>query len=307
MKFLFISTILNIKKIILKPSVILAFIFAFIFGNLLIFPEDVISISVGLYGAEIEIENSFINLIGYSDKEELRDHVISGKINFGYIFNGEGITIIKTELSFGYNIINEIITAHYLEQNLEEMTINFLQIFFEYDEIYEFVENEIAFFMQEDIFMQAQFYGHYASEIEEIINFETLILNGVFGIFITALLVFLIPYFIKEKNDGVTKSLKLHKKEFMYILSIFLALFIILFLLTTIGTHELPIPSILLFAFLNSILISFLVHYLKSSDFIQSFGIFFVVSNIFAIINLLEFNEILGRVQMIFPLFWLLN
>lgn len=306
MKFLFVSTILNIKKIVLKPSLILVFLFVLIFPFFINFINIGLSISVGIYGAEIKIDNSFINIINYNSREELEGNIISGKINFGYVFE-DGVTLITTELSFGYNIINEIITAHYLEQNLEEMTIDFLQIFFESNGLYEFVQREISFFMQEDIFMQAQFYGQYATEIQEIINFETLISNSIFGIVVTAFLVFLTPYFIKEKSDGITKALKVYKREFLYTLSAFLSFFVILFFLTIIGTRGVSIQSILLFSFLNSFFISLLVYFLKSAMFIQNFGIFFVVSNILVIINFSEFNEVLGIIQMLFPLFWLLH
>ena len=212
-----------ILSFVLMPIIILTV-------NLLDLENIGISIPIGIYGASnlnnlnIEdiplapslIESPFINIIHYDNIENLRNDVIRGTLNFGYVLetNSQTITLITTENSFGYQIMNEIITSIILERDLEYMTINLLNFFFEEGEINTFVYDRINYYRQSENFMQPYLDSLSGSQIMEIdsSNLINHILKGLLGLVITSLLIFITPYFINEKNSGVTKALKRSKK-----------------------------------------------------------------------------------------------
>jgi len=310
--FFITSTWLNLKKIIIKPTILLAFILLQSIGitmNLMDFSDNLgISIPVGIYGdISLNIQNPLIQIIAYTDREALTEDVISGTLNFGYVID-ETIIIITTEHSFGYQIINELITAAILEKNVETMTINFLNFFFSEEDLESSVYTRIAYYRESDIFMQPYLTGTEASHINELnINeFTEHILKGIVGLIITAILIFIIPYFIKEKNSGVLDTLKYHKKTLVYYASLFTALFIVMFALGLLAMWQIDILSFAIYIFFCGSLAIFAIFLFKSSNIIQSFGIFLIILNIFALVDFSEISVMLGKFQMLFPLYWFL-
>ena len=313
MKFFITSTWLNLKKIIIKRTILLAFILLPSIGMIINFTDYsqslIINIPIGIYGdISLNIENPLIQIIVYSDREALKEDVISGILNFGYVIE-ETITIITTENSFGYQITNEIITAAILEKNVETMTIELLNFFLAGEDLENFVYTRIAYYRQSDIFMQPYLIGREASHINEInINeFNRHLLKGIVGLIITALLIFIIPYFIKEKNSGVLDSLKYHKKTFVYYISLFTALFIVMLILGLFAMWQIDILSFTIYIFTCVTLTIFAIFLFKNSNIIQSFGIFLIILNVFALIDFSEISVILGKLQMLLPLYWFLH
>lgn len=272
-----------------------------------------VNISVGIYsqGVTLEIENPLIRLIKYDDRKSLIEDVQTGIINFGYILSPiestqNNIKLIKTELSFGYQLINELIVAAYLDYTLEMRTVNFLQNFFDYENIETFVREQINYYRQADIFMIPELQGIRAENITEI-NLLNSINNGIIGLIITAILIFITPYFIREKNSGVLLSLKYRQKQGLYYASLFSALFIVIFVISAISMRGINILSIATYVSVCVSLTIAAIAVLKKVDLVQNFGIFLIILNIFTLIDFSEFNELLGIMQRLFPLFWLLH
>ncbi|MCL1924888.1 MAG: hypothetical protein FWF50_04805 [Defluviitaleaceae bacterium] len=314
MNFFIISTMLNIKKIIKKRTIYMAFILLPAISYLIDLSNNYpVNISVGIYsqGVTLEIENPLIRLIKYDDRKSLIEDVQTGIINFGYILSPiestqNNIKLIKTELSFGYQLINELIVAAYLDYTLEMRTVNFLQNFFDYENIETFVREQINYYRQADIFMIPELQGIRAENITEI-NLLNSINNGIIGLIITAILIFITPYFIREKNSGVLLSLKYRQKQGLYYASLFSALFIVIFVISAISMRGINILSIATYVSVCVSLTIAAIAVLKKVDLVQNFGIFLIILNIFTLIDFSEFNELLGIMQRLFPLFWLLH
>jgi len=305
---------LNIKKIIKKRTIYMAFILLPAISYLIDLSNNYpVNISVGIYsqGVTLEIENPLIRLIKYDDRKSLIEDVQTGIINFGYILSPiestqNNIKLIKTELSFGYQLINELIVAAYLDYTLEMRTVNFLQNFFDYENIETFVREQINYYRQADIFMIPELQGIRAENITEI-NLLNSINNGIIGLIITAILIFITPYFIREKNSGVLLSLKYRQKQGLYYASLFSALFIVIFVISAISMRGINILSIATYVSVCVSLTIAAIAVLKKVDLVQNFGIFLIILNIFTLIDFSEFNELLGIMQRLFPLFWLLH
>ncbi|MCL1936301.1 MAG: hypothetical protein FWF57_08020 [Defluviitaleaceae bacterium] len=331
MNFFITSTIINIKKIISQKIVILL---VFILPIVIFFysnseNNEIFNLNVGifLYEHENEIINMFkdesdvVTFIIYSDIYKMNDDVFTNTINHGYIitdlnlpFEEINIEVILSPRSIAVPIVNEIVSTNIIDYTLEQNTINILQYNFEDENIPTFVEQQIHFFRNQDIFVLPNLQEENVQitrDLQNTINIR--ISNGIIGITITIMLIFLLQIFIKEKKESIFQSLKYHKIQNIYYFSVFVSIAIILYITGLFAMLLTPFFSVtnisLLFIFvlLNVIISAISFFLIKQINFIQNFGIFIILLNLFFggfFINLNEFNNQIGFLQNFFPMFW---
>ena len=325
MDFFITSTVLNIKKLFKKRATLVAFILlpVTIFFVSSFLSESPVSISIGVIYDSTNYKhldilknlntNEIINFVSYTDINTMKQDIKTNTIFCGYIFGdnlyglaptdfSNAITVVAIEGTFGIAILNEIVTAAVMPVIVPSITTATLNARFpdDYEAIDAFVASQLDYFSRADIFMSPDFTG-FEGNTE---NFSASNTNGILGLIITSLLVFLIPYYIEEKNSGVVTALG--SKKVVYYLSLFVSLVFTMFCLALLG-FNFDILPLFIFILMSTALTVLSILLLKTPNFIQSLGLFIILLNIFFGGVLLDLNEIsptLGRVQYVFPLFW---
>lgn len=345
MNFFYISLLLNIKKLIGKKAIIAGFILLpiiiAVYSAIVSSNEPVIVVRAGVfYGEEsplktaifeylLENNTPFIQFVAYDNPHTLKQDIRQGIIDSGYIltpqvYNAlygdffEIINVVTSAASVATPILNDIVAAALLRATVQDITLNGLEgAFGASDELSNFVTSQFDAYRQMDIFMIPFFTGEEGAEANTDNN-TLRIFHGFIGLIILILSLFGAPMFIKERQGGLSTALQAHGKLVIYDVSILAAAFIILFATGLIGLIAvnifmpliyavLPIASLALYAAISSFLLVLMAKFLKSTAFIQSFGIFIVILNIFfggVLINITELSPTLGQIQWLFPLFW---
>ena len=341
MDFFITSLKLNLKKIMHKNMAwVLALPISLVFlGN---FSGTVIEITVGVSVDSPFAQKIFAELseqlppmftpLAFDTEGDLREGIFRGQVNFGYVFKPylsyaatleevtDGILVFNSPVALGESIVSELIFAIILEEIMPNITLLTLYTYFEENNIRYFIEEQLYFYAEADVFMTPAFIGTEGTSPSEVIENISEITaarfsNGLTGLVLLTLALFFIPKFIDEKNTGLNLSLKHHGIYKTYYISVFAALFLILY---AIGLVSLAASS-----FVNNVLSSifFLLVYtaficvislagiifLKTPALIQSFGLFLILAHIFfggMLLDLSEFNFYLGIIQRFFPLFW---
>lgn len=340
--FFVTSIILNIKKILTKKVVWIAFfvlpISIFFIGNIdnslpvvtvgISFePNDNFSRNIFDTVTQQTQDNPFLSFITFYNIEEMKNAIYVNSINHGYIFTQNlsndpfSYNAIQTFVSprtLAIPIVNEIVSAAILYHGLHSITLDVMDIHFPQDDVYDFVTESIEFYREQDIFMTPTMISvTKGNPIEEIQNVSTTRINlAVIGITLLAILIFVTPMFISEKNSGILTSLNtLQVAKSSYYFSIWTSVFLILFLIGSVATfflnfHVNYFVFLFLYVLKNVIIMAVLYLFMKNDSWIQNFGIFIIIINIFfggVLIDLNEINETLGAIQNFFPLFHYIN
>jgi len=281
-------------------------------------------------------DTPFVRFILYDDLDALITDVKLGHLECGYVFEkgarrvarGElsGIaTVITSPRTVATPILNDIVAAAILRAAAEDITLDGLEaVFGASEELSEFVAWQFHAYEQMDIFMVPDFAGEYGQTEERVPGvLETIIVrvfHGLIGLTVLILAMFCIPLFIEERRSGLGQALAAHKKLWVYDISIWGAmffallsvgmagfLFMAIFLPQILGDLASGTMALVMYTAVCATILTLAVRFLKDSSLIQSFGLFIVILNIFfggVILDLAEINEVIARLQLVFPLFW---
>lgn len=283
--------------------------------------------------------NPFISFIPYDNLDALLTDVRLGQIECGYIFGpnienaligefSEIVTLVTSPRTIAAPILNDIVTSAILQATVEDITKHGLvSIFGESDELTHFVAWQFEAYNQMDIFMTPYFVGE-AGEIyiesRDILEMTlSRLFHGLIGLTILIISLFFAPMFIEERRYNLKAALRLHKKLSLYELSLWAAAMLVMFAIGITGLFAMVIfaPHLLASGFVEitallaytavcAIILVLAARFFKSAGFIQSFGLFIVILNIFfggVLLDLSELNPHLGQLQRLFPLYWYID
>lgn len=350
MNFLIFSLWINIKKIVSSKLVLFVFILLPIFITVLVKTwagEPIASINVGIvydntdsFQANIfnslviaAEENPFLNFTFYEDEYLLIRNVMYNTITMGYIFSDDigntnfgevMVRLITSPRSIAYSIVNELIAEAILAQSLPYITIAAIEDFIPSIDSTDFVHGQIKQYLEQDIFMEPIFYSASPTIGTQNFSLQTKgrIFSGIVGLAILTITIFLAPIIIEEKTTGVLSPLKYYNLHIVYHISYWLAVLLTLFFVGLLGFIPIwlffngiflninTLFALFLYSLINVLVFFVISYYLKSASFIQTFGIFIVLLNIFfggVLINLNEINTNIGFIQNFFPLFWFIE
>ena len=269
LRFLAVSTMLNIKKFIMMKALWLGLALLFLAvalgGVLSQRAEPIVVIRAGvLYDSSSPLESQivkflnesisdipFVEFIFYDDLDELITDVQLGRLECGYVLNdnigsvllGEFsgiVTVVVSHRTIATPVLNDIVAAAILRASVEDVTRDGLIAFFgENDELYEFVEWQFLAYEQMDIFMVPSFAGEYGYAYELAPSLAEItarrILHGLIGLMILILSLFGAGMFIDERAHGLTPALKAHGKLALYDFSLWASAFVAMFAMGIIG------------------------------------------------------------------------
>jgi len=281
-------------------------------------------------------EIAFVEFVLYDDLEELLRDVALGRVECGYVLNDNiarslvgdfeaVVTVITSHRTIATPILNDIVAAAILRASVEAITKDgLINIFGESDELNHFVKRQFLAYNQMDIFMVPHFAGEHGHGYEDTqtasAQVAARVLYGLIGITLLILSIFSTGIFIEERASGLGMSLRAHGKLGLYYLSLWVAAFIVMFVIglggllamvifapSVIGSALFGIAPLAFYTAVCALLLALASQALKSAGLIQSFGLFLLILNIFfggVLLNLAEVSEALARLQWFFPLFW---
>jgi len=278
----------------------------------------------------------FVRFIAYNSQETLLEDVRLGHIECGYILHittesavlnelRESATLVSSPRTVATPVLNEIVAAAILRAATPELTRAGLEAFFsDSTDISAFVKWQFDAYSEMDIFMSPTFTGQIGSAEQAVPDISNItaarIFHGLIGLTILALLLFCIPIFIEERRFGLPTALRACGKLQLYYASLWAATLATMLVIGGAGlcamavfaphlltqTHV-ELAALVGYVVVCSMLMVLLACRLLNSNFIQSFGLFIIILNIFfggVVLNLTEINPALANLQYFFPLYW---
>ena len=282
------------------------------------------------------VTTAFVRFTAYDDQEALLEDVRLGRIECGYILHittesavqnelRESVTLVSSPRTVAAPVLNEIVAAAILRAATPELTKAGLEAFFSGNtDIAEFVEWQFDAYAEMDIFMSPAFTGQAGFDEQGAPNISDItasrIFHGLIGLTILALLLFCIPIFIEERHSGLPIALRACGKLGLYYASLWAAALAASFTIGLAGlcaiavfaphllaqTHV-ELAALIGYAAVCSALMVLLACRLHNAHFVQSFGLFIIILNIFfggVLLNLAEISPSLAYLQLLFPLYW---
>lgn len=269
-------------------------------------------------------ENPFLVFVGFNDPKALNQAVqYHPHMSHGYLIR-EDLThsllaegVIPTLISpntLALPIVNEIVYAALLYQLLPELTVDIIGNHFEGVQAHEFVAAQIAFYRELDIFMTPDMQQVSTAEnpVQELQSLSTLRLtHGIIGITLLAALLFVTPLFLSEKEQQLLLPLPNQRTQWLYSLSTWLAMTVVLMGLGMMGLiftqfSVQNVFSLFIYVLKSVIIMAGFSMLLKTDNLLHNFGLFVILAHVLfggVLVDLHELNPTLGRLQQLFPLF----
>ena len=278
----------------------------------------------------------FVNFVLYDDKDLLLSDVRTGRIECAYIFNDnienarrgdftEIINLVTSPRTVAAPIFNDITAAAVLAATAQYIALDgLIAAFGDSYELRRFVVEQFEVYNQMDIFMSPSFIGEASLiESEPPTLFETTairIFHGLIGLSILIVSLFSTPTFIEERCGNLETALSRQNKLNIYDFSLWAAAAAAHITIGAIGLLSMfffapqllapawaEISALIFYSALCSVFLLLFTRFIKSSSFIQSFGLLIVILNIFFGGMLLDLSQLfpaLVNMQYLFPLYW---
>ena len=283
---------------------------AMIWFMAVLFSDNHVSIQVGIYG-DMQIESESWTLINYTDREQLRQDVANMRLELGYAFDEDGITLYSRETSVADRVTNLMVAAAHLETIAGEVGARSLPM----DADAAAIQTRAEGYLSDGALMDRIVIVHGDGVVEEQVTFRRLF-HGLLALFAQLFAMLCALGFANQNEREVLKRLKLAGKgaKVTYLLSGFGAVFVMsgVILAITIAVVTFLSPGVWLAADTSVALIylaaisglAFLMAMILSEGLYPPLiivGFIFTVLMGGVIFDLREVLEVVGFLRFLFP------
>ena len=181
----------------------------------MLFDRGQVAIQVGVYG-DLQIESLEWTLINYSDRYQLRQDVANMRLELGYIFDEDGITLYTREATVANRVTNLLVAAAHLEAVAGEVGAAVLP----FDADAEAIQTRAEGYLSHGPLMDriVLVHGDGAGEAEEYVPFRRLF-HGLLALFAQLFAMLCALGFANKNERQVLKRLQLAGSAVSYTLS----------------------------------------------------------------------------------------
>ena len=187
----------------------------------ILFDRGQVSIQVGIYG-DLQIDSPGWTLINYDDRYQLRQDVANMRLELGYVFDEDGITLYTREATVANRVTNLLVAAAHLETVAGEVGAAVLPFDADAAVIQARAEGYLAHgpLMERVVLV----HGDGIGEAEEYVPFRRLF-HGLLALFAQLFAMLCALGFANKNEKQVLKRLQLAGSSISYTLSGFAVVF----------------------------------------------------------------------------------